>query len=583
MNAILTPAQSDLLRDEKAYLSDLVATLTAFKKPLEELSDLRQALLQLDELFLIVVAGEFNAGKSALINALIGQRVLPEGVTPTTTRITLVKHGDSVRESVGDAGIAVLAFPLDLLRELNFVDTPGTNAVIREHEELTRQYVPRSDLVLFVTSADRPFTESERQFVENIREWGKKIVFVVNKRDLLGTEADLHEVTAFVAEHAAALLGAPPEIFPVSARRAQEGDEVASGMRELRTYVQSWLDESARLRVKFASPLGVADRILRQEQGRAAHERDQLAADTAMVATVEREMSTYETELRGELQARLAEVDNVLLRLQTRGMDFFDQKFRLMNLPDLTRGDRFRALFESQVLTGVSDEIDHLVQSTVNWLVEKDLRHWQQISSFMLKRRTALEDELVGQVSTDFDLRRQALLDSVSQSSQSVVATYDAEEESRQLGSAVESSVAQTALVEAGAVGLGTAVTILVGSSAVDVTGVLFAGVIAIVGFFIIPYKRQQAKTRFRDKIQAVRDNLVRVLTAQFNAETERTLNRLKEGVAPYFRFVRGEKERLDSVERALADAADRLSRLQARVTEAFEERSGKTTTRRRA
>ena len=67
-------------------------------------------------------------------------------------------------------------------------DTPGTNAIHREHERLTREFVPRSDLVLFVTSADRPFTESERGFLQGIRDWGKKIVVVVNKMDRVGAD-----------------------------------------------------------------------------------------------------------------------------------------------------------------------------------------------------------------------------------------------------------------------------------------------------------------------------------------------------------------------------------------------------------
>ena len=559
MTSVLNPAQAELLKDEKAYLADLLATLTTFKHPQEELADLRQALVQLDELFLIVVAGEFNSGKSALINALLGERVLPEGATPTTTRIMLVKYGDKVEESFGAGGIVALTFPLDLLRELNFVDTPGTNAVIRQHEELTRDFVPRSDLVIFITSADRPFTESERQFLEHIRAWGKKIVFVINKRDILAGENELREVTTFVADNATRLLGAPPEVFAVSAKQG-------NGMDELRAYMQSWLDETARLRVKFANPLGVAEQILKRENTRLTHERAQLQSDAEMVDTVGREMTTYESEVKSELGARLAEVDNVMLRLQARGVDFFDQKFRLTNLPNLARGDRFRALFENQVLTGVSDEIDHDVQSAVNWLVEKDLRHWQQVATFLTKRRLAVADGVVGQVSTEFDLRRQALLDSVTQSAQTVVSGYDVEAESRELGYAVESSVAQMALVEAGAVGLGTAVTLLVSSSALDVTGVLFAGVIAIVGFFIIPYKRQQAKTRFKEKIETVRQNLGRVLTTQFSSEAERTISRLREGVAPYFRFVRGEKERLASVEQSLNDASDKLKHLRLRV-----------------
>ena len=71
------------------------------------------------------------------------------------------------------------------------MDTPGTNAIIRHHEELSRGFVPRSDLVIFVTSAERPLTESERGYLELVRDWGKKVLMVVNKADLLEDKAEL--------------------------------------------------------------------------------------------------------------------------------------------------------------------------------------------------------------------------------------------------------------------------------------------------------------------------------------------------------------------------------------------------------
>jgi hypothetical protein len=121
--------------------------------------------------------------------------VLPEGVTPTTDRINLLRWGPEVSEHAREAYLLERTHPAELLRELNIVDTPGTNAVVRRHEELTRDFVPRSDLVLFVTSADRPFTESERQFLEQIRAWGKKIVLIINKADILATAGELEQVT----------------------------------------------------------------------------------------------------------------------------------------------------------------------------------------------------------------------------------------------------------------------------------------------------------------------------------------------------------------------------------------------------
>src|SRR5262249_58628474 len=140
-------------------------------------------------------AGEFNSGKSSFINALLGEKVLAEGVTPTTDRITLLRYGDIPIEEPLEEFLLARSFPADVLRQLVIVDTPGTNAIIRRHEELTRDFIPRSDLVLFITSADRPFTESERAFLSAIQEWGKKIVIVLNKADLLEAHELEHVLT----------------------------------------------------------------------------------------------------------------------------------------------------------------------------------------------------------------------------------------------------------------------------------------------------------------------------------------------------------------------------------------------------
>jgi hypothetical protein len=57
----------------------------------------------------------------------------------------------------------------------------GTNVILERQQRLTEEYVPRADLVLFVLSADRPLSESELAFLKYIRQWRKKVVFVVNK------------------------------------------------------------------------------------------------------------------------------------------------------------------------------------------------------------------------------------------------------------------------------------------------------------------------------------------------------------------------------------------------------------------
>ena len=219
----------------------------------EDKGALASSIRQLDEFFMLVVVGEFNSGKSAFINALVGRQVVKEGVTPTTEQIHVLKYSDTLTQSADEHGVAVTTAPAELLREVQIVDTPGTNAIIREHEQITTNFVPRADLVLFVTSADRPFTETERAFLETIRGWGKKIVIVVNKVDIFERPEELDEVLAFVSSASQRLLGTTPEVFAVSARlalRAKQGEPsvwTASRFEPLERYIADTLDEAQPL------------------------------------------------------------------------------------------------------------------------------------------------------------------------------------------------------------------------------------------------------------------------------------------------------------------------------------------------
>ena len=123
-----------LLKEERRIMNDLQMALVKFDGESEDKESLQNSIQQLDELFLMVVVGEFNSGKSAIINALLGQRVLEEGVLPTTTQIHQIRYGKTPEKSVLGDGQAVFTYPVEFLSEMTIVDTPGTNTVIRKHE-----------------------------------------------------------------------------------------------------------------------------------------------------------------------------------------------------------------------------------------------------------------------------------------------------------------------------------------------------------------------------------------------------------------------------------------------------------------
>src|SRR6187549_4265375 len=103
LSKILTPAQDELLKDERRLLSRLRTALVRFDAAPEHQEALDRSIEQLDELFLLVIIGEFNSGKSAFINALVGASVAQEGVTPTTAQINVLQYGETASREVKDS------------------------------------------------------------------------------------------------------------------------------------------------------------------------------------------------------------------------------------------------------------------------------------------------------------------------------------------------------------------------------------------------------------------------------------------------------------------------------------------------
>jgi small GTP-binding protein len=566
---ILTAEAERQLAEARQLLSELGIALSGIPPAEPDASALRDSTRQLDDFFLLVVVGEFNAGKSAFINALTGARVLEEGVTPTTATIQLLRHGDRVADELDASGIRLVSAPVDLLREVHVVDTPGTNAVIREHERLTLDFVPRADLVLFVTSADRPFTETERAFLDVIRDWGKKIVLVVNKVDILERPGELEQVLAFVRDAAARVLGTTPDVFPVSARlawRAKHGEPdvwEASRFAPLERAVLATLESASRFRLKIANPVGVGDAVARRYEGIAGERLALLAADVAALDDIERQLALYRDDLATGFELRMAAVENVLLEMEARGHQYFEDTLRVGRVFDLLNRARIEQEFEQRVVADAPAAIDRRVAELIDWLVEQDFRQWGALSATLATRQREHGDRILGGADVgSFHADRARLLESVGRQAQRVVESYDRRRESAAIADSARAAVAATAAVGAGALGLGTVVAVAASTAAADVTGILAASVVAALGLLIIPARRRRARAEMREKVTALRAMLAAALRGEFNAARDRGVQRLADGLAPYSRFVRAEQQKWSDIRTALAGWRGRAAQL---------------------
>jgi small GTP-binding protein len=582
--SLLKDSTRKRLAEEREWLSRLQVALSRFEVPREDLATLERSIAQLDRLFLLVIIGEFNAGKSAFINALIGSRIVEEGVTPTTTALQVLQYGEAQARHADTSGADVITAPAALLRDLSIVDTPGTNAIFREHERLTSEFVPQADLVLFVTSADRPFTESERAFLQDIRDWGKKIVVIINKIDLLEREDERAQVIEFVADNARQLLGTVPDIFAVSARSALRrklaardesagaatiASSASDGFDALEHYLATTLDEKERLRLKLLNPIGVGTRLVQESRRVIGDHLSTLTGDVRTIEDIERHVAIYREDMSREFEFRLSEIDNILQQFENRGMTFFDDTVRVGRIPDLLNRARVQREFEQDVVADVAVHIERQVHDLIDWMVASELRQWQTVTEYVNRRARAHEGRLVGGETAGFQYDRQKLIDTVGRTANRAVESYDREREAAAMADGVRTAVAGAALAQAGAIGLGAVVTAVATTTAADVTGILAAGAIAVLGFFVIPSKRRQAKAQLRLRIEQMRQELMSGLRGQFQREVDRSVQAVLDAVAPYTRFVRSESERLSSLDRELETIGGHLTQLRTEIDRA--------------
>jgi len=569
---MLSKDQESLLKEERGLMNDLRTALVQFEAEPEDEGILLESIRQLDELFLLVVVGEFNSGKTAVINALLGQPLLEEGVTPTTTRIYLIRHGEQGKNVLSEDQILV-TFPVEFLSDMTIVDTPGTNAVIRRHEAITSHFVPRSDLVLFVTSADRPFTESERGFLERLRDWGKKVVIVINKVDILEKEEEIAKVKDFVLENARLLLGVAPEAFALSARgalRAKQGDArlwEKSCFAPFEEYLHNTLDESSRLQLKFLNPLGVGARLTEKYLVKVDSRTASLKTDLDLLAAVESQLKFYQEDMQRNFGFRMADIDNILLGMEKRGQVFFDETFRLGRVFDLLSKPRIQQEFERQVVADLPRQVEDKVTQLIDWLVESDLRQWQAIHQHLSGRSREQSEGIIGDMGPGkFSYDRDRLVEAVAREARRVVDGYDRDREAKTVADHARTAVAASAALEAGALGLGALVTTLATTAAADVTGVLLAGLVAAVGLIIIPARRRQGKAKLNEKIASLRARLSGSLRGQFEKEVQHSLERIQEAIAPYTRFVRAERGKMAEMGKKLKDLKIGIERLKGKI-----------------
>jgi small GTP-binding protein len=574
-DTVVDPAVQKLLRRERELLVMLREILE--QEQVEERRRVDEILESLDDLFRIVIVGEFNAGKSSLINALFGKTLRREGPVPVDDRISLLRYGDEAASHGLSEFVIEQRYPVEFLRNLTLIDTPGTNSIVTRHQEITEEFIPRADLVLFVTSIDRPLSESERQFLGYIREWGKKIVFVLSKIDTK-SDAEVDEVLAYLRENVHSIFGFEPVVFPLAAKPALAAKMGEASPREwtrsrfepFEDYVFNVLSERERVRLKLIAPLETVRALTQQQREMVDSRRAILSSDMKKIVTIREQLELAERDIRSNFDQFILRIDKLMMELERRGIDFLDRYVRIQHVMLLRDASRFKDEFDRQVFQDWEGSVDRTLQESVDWLVRENMKLWRDtVERFHAHSDPALSENLIGAAGREFVYNRDEVYARIRGEAERRIHSYNVEIESRKTIDSAMQGVLQTFGLGAGALGLGYVLTSAFSSVALDVTGLTAATILLVTSFFILPYKRSKAKDEFERRIEELRTQLSEALTRESSAEIERIMQRISSAFEPYERFHSVERDKIErfgmKLEQIEAQTGELLAEIEAR------------------
>lgn len=347
----------------------------------ESIAILENLIAGLKEPFVFVVVGEVNVGKSTFLNALFGEDFSRTGVMPTTDKILFFKYGPEFQIVPVTPTLDEVHVPVEALKDFHIVDTPGTNSIENEHQQITERFVPIADLVIFVFSAMNPWAASAWQFLEKVhRNWMRNVVFVLQQCDLRSPE-EIQVITDYMSQLTEQRFGRTFPLFPVSAKKAfmakssgLDRDRLMneSGFSKLEDHVSRLVEHHPARISKLASTVSLARQLLEtfHERTTASFHLTKERADLIEELRTEREIQTDRT------------LKKMLPALDATERDYQESVSHVRELADISLATRRVLRSESKVERDdeMPQSLDHRLFQN---LLQRTGERWRQMGHLL--------------------------------------------------------------------------------------------------------------------------------------------------------------------------------------------------------
>ncbi|MDZ4768688.1 MAG: dynamin family protein [Chloroflexota bacterium] len=558
--------------------------------PADSAAQLRDALFHADHPYMIVFVGPFNAGKSSLINALLGEHDLQSiGPTPTTDKISIVRWGEELTRS-RSGEVETIFYPSPLLQKVSFVDTPGLESVFKTHEDITKRFLHRSDTVLLVMLATQAMTQRNLDYLQFLKEYGKNVILILNQIDLISTD-EIETVRQYIMEQSREKLGFEPELWLTSTRiaaaaRLPDGtlDAVKwqeSGLAQIEAFVERQMNDTTRLRQKMQTPMQIVEHVHQEAMtsikgNQAALDHYQSVAQNieGQITVCKREQEKAGRMVEDEVRAKFAQVSDrgaAALREQfqlARGLISLARgTLELVGLSGLARassgGSYIRAAFDKYKVFEAVRELAPTVDKLAPRLEGRDLQDLDDLVSYARKEIEALppaiRSKVIGTVQPPIKYERSALLN--------VHKTLEPIQEEAQIveTDAVEGILRNTLLYVA-AYELLMVIFIIFSmiafpfglpDSPLPILLIVLFG-LALLGLAFLPLRGRLLETAYRRRLAAIETRYLEALHTAADRQIAYGLQLRRDAVAPLTRVIEAQTEtQMEQMKRLQAAGQD--------------------------
>lgn len=384
------------LKDLHSYIDDMGGSSLP-----SVVSDLRSGL---NEPFLFVVVGEVKSGKSSFINALLGEDICPVDAAPCTDTIQEIVYAERPYEENLRPFLKKIGRPMAILQTIAIVDTPGTNTVIENHQEITRNFIPNSDLVLMVFQAKNPYTQSAWDLLDYIRDdWRKRIVFILQQADLARPD-EIETNMARVRDLALHKGIETPTIFATSAERERQ-QQPDSGFDEVRRFIRETVTGGRHYRLKLESILESIHQVLAQIDLALAQRREQFQLDKTVVNTIRTRLESGHQQSAYELRTLIQRLGEAYDAAARQAVDRFSEGLTFGKLFEKSIRSTFgRKASVKDWLGNIQKEFEGDLRQKIEALTEEGADHFLEGLHQLLKYLVNELDEVKGHRLSEDDL-----------------------------------------------------------------------------------------------------------------------------------------------------------------------------------